>query len=900
MENFKEKFLTNYRWYFLFYLLVSFAVLFKLFIMPGSISGGDWGMPANFSQLKVSFTSLLSSWTHAGQLFGTRQLAPTSIIFFGPAYLLALLGVSISLTVKLFLLVIFAAAAANMRLFLGKIGLRPIPAMIAGLVFIFSPIFFDYALMGWIYVLFALALLPLFIYFFIQAVDQRNSRQAVLAGLIFALAMIQSQTLIWYPLTLFFVIIGYCRGKELFFLGLKYGFVTFTTFFLLNLYWLPSLLLMPDKAVTGSALVWGADSVGTSYRLYSSNIIKLWGSLFNYQFEDSYPNVLWPLAYITPLLGFSALFYWRKFRRHLGYLILLFLTLVLLFSVDRNTVAKLPFSNLIRDVARFTTLSTFSLVAMIGITLDNIFLWRGKKIYIAIIFLILFLNIIPFWTGKLFSGNTQDYDFRFRTKVWPSDYDQFDAKVSNDKEISRALYLPIGGKLSLTDDQKFSGAFNEIADVYPSFSSVPGVISISSRGQAVPSEIIYQLTEAVKNQDVGSLLSLMKITGSDLIVIRRDMQIYDWDTKQETDFESKLKALVASGKVEVYYDSGDIFAVKFLPQTNLIDSMSGPVEIKSNFQKILANFISDQIISVNDFYQIGNLINLNNLFGDKTALTFNYQDTSFSKYVSTNPRIYQFFSLKDLSEKIPMTIWWLNEQNKNKMLDNGLREENDKALTQLKKASFLESNAGRYLVYAENGGENMTVWFQSSSPGSSENFKINDSNYTLSASSNSLKKIGGIKLDNGVSIFQVESGLVPLFVQVDEELPKNQPPKITFDKLSETGFRITADNISDDFVLNFLDGFNYYWQLRNSGGLFSKPIVADDQHFVSDGYANGFSIKVSDLQKAGLIKIDSSGKKSAVFYLEFEPQKFETIGEVLSLAFLLVIPFIVSFRRRKK
>jgi hypothetical protein len=892
--NFKD-----YIKYFFLYLLLAAILLSPLFFLQGSISGGDWSFPANFDQLKILFNSLWHSWVHTGSIFGSRQLSSTSIIFFGAIYPLVWLGLPMALIVKIFLILIFTLAGANMNLFLRYIGVKSFAAFITGVIFILTPVFFNYALMGWVYVLLSLALLPLFIYLFLRAIDEEKYSYALLSSVVFSIAVLQSQTLIWYPLALLFVIIGYCRGSKQIWLGIKYFFLILAAFVALNLYWLPSLLLLPDKGVTGSTLVWGADSIGTSYRLFSSNIMKLWGSLFNYQFETSYSKILWPLAYIIPILAFSALFYWRRYHRHLSYLIFIFLILVLVFSLDRSFIAKLPFSNIIRDVSRFTTLSTFALITMVGMTLDRLFSWRGNKLIIAAIVLILFINTLPFLTGKLFAGRVHDFDFRLRTKEWPAEYTELNDKLSESKTIDKVLFIPIGGRVSLTDDQKFNGSFNEITDVCASFAPVSGMTGLSSRGQGAVSELIYQIDQAISDQNVQRLDFLTRIAGVDLLVMRRDMQFYGWNQDKTANFELQLKELVKQGKAEIYFDRGSIFAIKLIPERKLISASSGAVEIKSNSSKILSGFINDKLISKEDYPQIVDLLELKDLFGDKAALTFDDQNLTYSQYISKEPKVYQFFSLADLSQKVPMTKWWLERRNLDKLLDSGLRAEGNQAISQLGKVDIGNSR-GKYLVSTDNEVKDAAVYFRDDLSIDCPQMKINGESFNLNCQKDKTKILEHVNLISGFNTFQTDDNLTPLFVLTSPPAIPAATPEISFKNLSPVKYQISVKEIKDDFIIHFADNYNSYWQLTGGNGFFTPQIVADSNHFVSNGYGNGFKVKLADLEKAGLLKKQGDGTYSAEFYLEYQPQKYLVIGGIASIiSFLIIVSFIIYKHKRR-
>ncbi|OQA35716.1 MAG: hypothetical protein BWY53_00702 [Parcubacteria group bacterium ADurb.Bin326] len=897
-----EEKLIRYRYVFLFYLFVSVLVFIKIFFSAGSVVGSDWGFPDNTSQIKIFFETLLHSWTRIGNLFGTRQLSPVSVIFIGPIYLLSTIGIPVSLVIKLSIVSVFALGASNLNLLLRYMNLKPSSALIGGLVFILSPVFFDYSLIGWIYVLFSLSMLPLFIYLFLRAIDSGNYRYVLLAAIVFSLAIIQSQTIIWYGLTTLSLVLGYGIVTKQFWRSLKYAFVLSVSFLALNFYWLPALILLPDQSAAGGEIVKSSISLGTSFRLSALNILRIWGSLYNYQFENSYPKVFEPLSFVVPIIGLSCIFFVKKFKRHISYLLLIFLIPALFYFIDRQVISGLPFANLIRDVARFSVLSTFALSAMIAITIDQLQAIRGSihRWLFPLIFLVLFFNAYPFWSGNLFALPKSGFDFRLRTKVWPTEYEDLNQKLQSENQEQRAIFLPLGGLVSLSDDLRYNGAFHEVPDVYSGYSPIPATISFSDRSYGASSEIVYAIDQSIKNQDIDQLEYLSALAKINFIVIRRDMDFYDWDENKKLDFENKLKSLVISGRADTYMDQGEIYAIKFKTEEKIIDAHNQLVEISSNSGKILADYLNIQFINPDQFKEIDQYRQISELFPGKNLFTHSQQNSILSSFVQGAPDGYKFLSLEKVRDIMLLQKWGYYQQNLNLKLDEGIKKDNRKSILAIERTSLPTDINGKYIVYLNEDVSNSTAYFESKSAESSK-LNINGNNYTLKPAGDGLLSIEALSLSRGPNIFQVEDkNITPLLLKTKSLSTDTVIPKIIPKKLNASEYSIKIENARDDFYLNFAENFNSYWRVTKTGKLFDRELVSADNHFVSNGFGNGYKIKLSDLEKAGAGSKNFDDTFSGEIRLVFWPEKMIMPGLVITTLSLTIILYLLFTNCQEK
>ena len=895
-ENINKK-ITKYRFVFLFYLFVSTLIFIKMFFSAGSVVGSDWGFPDNFDQLRIFYDSLFHSWTHAGNLFGTRQLSTSSIFVMTPLYLLTYIGVPIALTIKLLLIFIFALGAANMNLFLRYIGLKKLPAFVGGAIFIFSPIFFNYTLIGWLYVLLSLALLPLFIYLFLRFVEEGSYRLAVVAAIVFTIASVQSQTIIWYPLVVITLVLVKIRQKHQFLAGIKFGVVVAAVFLILNLYWLLPMVLYPSQGVIGNNLVKSSISLGTSQRLATYNLLRTWGGLFNYQFETSYPGFLRWLSFLVAGFGLSSLLLYKieRYRKHLAYLLFIFLVPIGFYYLDRQIISSLPFSNLIRDVARFSVLSTFALSAMITIMLDGLYdlKFKNKSLILSLIILALFLNIYPFWSGNLYSTPVSGFDFRMRTKVWPSEYQELNQKLSAENPSEKALFLPLGGLVSLSNDWRYHGAFREIVDVYSGYSPLPATVSFSDRSYGVSTEIISQINQAIEKQNIDKLKFLLVKARINFLVLRRDMDYYDWDDEEKSNFEKQVYDLADNDFAGVYFDQGEILAIKVNDSVLTVSAADGLVEVASNSEKILSNYVDLNYFDPKIINQLEEFPQIFDIFSCPALITFDGRNSMFSQFVPSKIDGYNFVSLSRINEKLMIDKWNYRQDNLNPKLDQGLKDENQEMISSFESSPLSDANNQQYVAYLNDALHNPEIYFNFR--GNNLKVKVNGKDYLSEARGGDIAVLTAADLPKGYNLLETEDkNLVPILIKSDSQSSNLLPGAVAVEKKNASEYAIKISGVRSDFYIEFAENFDKYWKLYKNDGELSQSAVPESDHFVSNGYGNGYRMVISDLEENGALQKNSDGTFSGEFRLYFQPERISLPASAISLAaFFVAIAFIL-------
>lgn len=506
----------------IFYSLVALFFIRGIIFSSGTVLGGDWSLPFTPFQARRYAESGFYTWTNR-TFFGDQQFFLNSLPFQVLIWLLARLKLIGESYIKALLVFAFVFPALTMFFLCQFLGCKRRVSVFGGLLYITTPFFFNYAAMGWLFVLFSMGILPLFLIFFIKSVKEAKLSFSILAGLLYFLAMVQSQSLIWYPLVCFSFAPFFIKDKKGFFTYLRSLFVMFLVFLSINAFWMIPLLLSGNSGVLSTKLGLSSASLGTWARLSNLNILRAWGSLYNYQYETSYPKILIPLSFLLPLLAYSSLFFLKK-KRAVYSLVLLSFVPITLFRLGPDFVTSLPFSDLFRDVARFSVVSSFSYVILATILLNFFLQQKQKKVRITgIVFcILLIINAYPFWAGELFGQQKYDYDIRLRTYNFSPANLVLESSLNQEKGDVKVLYLPVGGTLSLTDDKRFYGAFKEIRDISASFSPKRGAIGITDKSAGNATDLIQELNQSINNQQFGDLDNLLDLMGVKYVIIRKN------------------------------------------------------------------------------------------------------------------------------------------------------------------------------------------------------------------------------------------------------------------------------------------------------------------------------------------------------------------------------------------
>lgn len=490
--------------------------------------GGDWNFPVTAKQMQVYSQSGLYLWTNIFNLFGVAQpyvMYPVNLLL----GCLWKLGISGEIFNKALLLAVFTLAGCSMYSYCRFLKLREPAAIVGGLFFITTPIFFDYTTMGWAYILLSLALLPLALKSYTKAITEKNISHAIVTGFLFTIAFfLASQSLVWYAIAFIIVSFFVVRSRRDAVFAVETLTISFFIFFLMNTPWIIPALIHTSTMIASSA---SATDVPFGQRITSLNLLRLWGSLYNYQYESAIPPILLPFTFVPVILAYLGTLIRRKDRMVWCFVILSFVPL--LMFLGRDIYYQIPFTQVIRDYSRFIYLSTLAYSVLIAMTIDTLIsnIRRNRQKYLkstslAFIFLVsvlaIALNSYPFWTGELYGRPVYGYDIRLRTLEFPGEYYTTENMLAKEKDSFKALYLPMGLVVGLSDDQRFSGIYNEVSDLFPNFSPMPGMTTKGDRRTGAHQEYAQMLESRINANQMDDLYLLLSLANVKYVVVRRN------------------------------------------------------------------------------------------------------------------------------------------------------------------------------------------------------------------------------------------------------------------------------------------------------------------------------------------------------------------------------------------
>lgn len=509
-------------------------MLHKVILSPGIITGGDWSTPVTQLQLETNFRNGLFLWTHVANVFGVAQsylTTATGALFLAASQVLD--GPQID---RMLLLFLYTFAGTSVFAYARVLGLHGAAALAAGTMYVATPVFFDYTAMGWGFVLLAFSFTPWVLYLFARCIRERRGLPPLTLAILFTIGFsFASQSLIWYPLAMVALAPFIVRSRIQFWRAARTLLLCGLVFVVLNLHWVLPLLRYGDPLLSSAA---SQSDVPLGQHLSVLNIMRGWGSLFNWPYEVAYPDSLLAFSLLPPVVGLSALVLrphdWRA--RFLGVLTLI----PLVFYILPSAFYELPFSGVIRDVGRFILFQALGSSLLIALTFDWILSrpvelvsrWQRyiPKACAAGLALCLLLSAYPVWAGELTGVSKQGIDIRLRTLTLSREYDKVERELADVSGSAKVLYFPTGIFLNLPLDSRFNGAYREFADPYATYAPRPGGIFDGDRRAGEYRAVASFLTGPRFISATSRLAETLGAMSIRWIVVRRDLQGHAYRT----------------------------------------------------------------------------------------------------------------------------------------------------------------------------------------------------------------------------------------------------------------------------------------------------------------------------------------------------------------------------------
>jgi len=540
-----------------FFLAISVLFFRGIIFSKGLVVSSDWMIPLSSQQMETYIERQFYTWTHDMNLFGVKNPFFVSLPFVLLVKIFLLVGLNGEILSKALITIVFTLSGISMFLLLRFLGLKKPSALVGGFIFITMPVFFDYAIMGWCFVLFAVGtVLPITVICFIKSVEEKKTIYSVISGLLFSIAILQSQSIVWFPMVFLALSVYLIKDKETFFSYIKSISVIILIALALHTSWWPNLILSRDPGVMNSDLGLDPVSLGMRSRLSVVNILRAWGGLFNYQYEISYPKSLMPISFLISLMAIASLLLRKVNKRDLRIpMVIILFYMVILFLINPSVMAKIPFANLIRDIGRFTALTSFAYTILASFFLGYL-LESGdkkKKVFAFFLLFLIFLNSFSFFSGKLYGDPQNIYDTRLRTYKFPEDYYLAENYLYKIKSDVKSYYPPSGTNIGIKNQPRFDTDFKEIKDPFRGYSPIPGTIYMYYSSMGKPPEISFLLDSLFNENHSEKSLLLMGMMNIEDIIIRTDIN-YPEAQKPSIQYllsNTESKNLLNFGKVQI-------------------------------------------------------------------------------------------------------------------------------------------------------------------------------------------------------------------------------------------------------------------------------------------------------------------------------------------------------------
>lgn len=523
-------------------LLIVTIFIFPL-LGPGLIVGGDWTFPSSNQELRVFGDGAFSIWGRVEIPLGTQSSHNNLYLMQILARLWSELGLDgVSFQKITLFLTIVGIYAFSYRLFFKQTESR-FASIVGAMSYLFSPLVFNYLNMGWNYVLLFLALAPLFIEVSLDYFENGKIKHVIALGLISAVSFFQSQAVVWLPLIFTCVFLSHASRKNLFrniwkfFLALVgIGLIVVV----IHLPWLLPIVINPNNITDSTSSV---DLGRFSVVLSIANQFRLWGSLYNQEFEFAFPPSLLIFSFLPIIICLAAPLFAPFKKRLSSYLLVLLLVIVApTLFINRGLIADLPLSTVVRDTSRFLVIASLGISLGLALTLSV-----AKNRFVRLLFcFVLLLAAAPYFLGRLYTlvgrptPQADEYrDFRAKLLTLPEKENESRMAVYSDKTN---VFLPTGGFIFTKTDPRFGRDFWGIADIQSDFSPFATGIYYSEKSDPLVTN--FSQNYFTLNNKLDTLEAFFGLYGIDNLFYRSGLESTYKSKLDREGIESKCQSVI--------------------------------------------------------------------------------------------------------------------------------------------------------------------------------------------------------------------------------------------------------------------------------------------------------------------------------------------------------------------
>jgi hypothetical protein len=466
-------------------LIFVFILLKSIFLGSGVLNNEDSANPISATQVKMMYDIGKSTYSFNNFIPYASFLSGAATPLNYVQLLFSKIGIVHQFPSIFIFSLFFIAAVGSYKLTMHYLNER-IPSLLAALCYVTTPVFFNYTVFGWHFVIMSLALLPFTLLNIQKSIDKNDIKYILYAAIIASFSFVQIQSVIWYAIVVFVMFTlnyGMFSSKLR---SIRASALFSLLMIMLNFHSILPVLMSSFSHVSSSEYVMSAASLGTTAHFYPLNTLVLFGGLFNFQYENILLGANMTLVpYLLVLLSFILLLV-GKFEKIILIMLVLYATpfLVYIVSENRFILSYIPFSNVIRDLARFSVLSAFSLPFIIGFSYYNIKSIKSNRIQLlfkSLFFSLLVANISPWFFDNVFYSDSRElFDSRLIKFKNIPEFDAVENMLNTESDYYRVLYLPLAFNSTIKMPQH-PVYYHGVRDIYAIYSPKPGLFSFEDR-----------------------------------------------------------------------------------------------------------------------------------------------------------------------------------------------------------------------------------------------------------------------------------------------------------------------------------------------------------------------------------------------------------------------------------
>jgi hypothetical protein len=471
------------------YIIISMFFFWGLISSRGDVAQQDWGLPLTSNAALNIFSYINHAWLVGG--FGGPIIGRWGFPYFiSINAALSPLGFVGGAEIKILAVCLVAFSGITTYLLARSFGLGFLSSFLSGIFYMTTAVVFDFLMFGWYYYMISYLLLPLMLLITKKYLETYDIRYLLINGIVLSVALVQPAYILVYPLLGAMFILFKSKGHlKVLGRGLIFTVGSYLIWFMLSLrYFLTS--GSTSTLVYNSGVLVSIQDQAT--HLIPINVIRLWGSTWNHQFETYFPKELLLLSFLPILLAMVTVLL-RPRNRYILFFLSSYLFVYLAYFVKLHMkflVFNAPFGSLFEVALIFLVPGCIGLALLIGYsheTISEIIMKRAKSInkrsIKAVTFILIFTIILtaslPWWTGQTSGTPINGPPTKLNLYSVPSEYKEWVDAVKPDSEYF-VMYVPLADNIQISNSQYFSLPYEGVNGVI--FSQVNDLpfISISN------------------------------------------------------------------------------------------------------------------------------------------------------------------------------------------------------------------------------------------------------------------------------------------------------------------------------------------------------------------------------------------------------------------------------------